>query len=68
MQSRAESLELLLEAPAIVLSTFKPSKANVKGGQNGSLILKIAPGEVISCIALKLQLLTRVAPGDIGTI
>jgi hypothetical protein len=53
LQSRAESIELLLEAPAIVLSTFKPSKANVKGGQNDSLILKIAPGEVISCIALK---------------
>ena len=44
--SRAKSPEVLLERPLFTLSTFKPSKDNVKVLKNGSLSLKIAPSEV----------------------
>lgn len=37
---------MLLETPAITLSTFKPSKDSVKEVEGDRLFLKLAPGEV----------------------
>ena len=49
---RAESPEVLLETPSIILSSFKPDKANTRELQDGTLSIKLAPGEVdaISCV------------------
>ncbi|TAQ89875.1 hypothetical protein B7494_g1810 [Chlorociboria aeruginascens] len=44
-ESRGELLEGLPERPPIAFSTFKPSKDNVRELENGTLSLKIAPGE-----------------------
>lgn len=57
--SRAESPEVPLERPSITLSSFKPSRDTVRKLGNGKVLLKIAPGEVVSIIILLTSILTN---------
>ncbi|KAH7382823.1 hypothetical protein BKA64DRAFT_629692 [Cadophora sp. MPI-SDFR-AT-0126] len=43
--SRGESPEVLLQQPAVSLSSFKPTKGNVKDFEAGAVRVKLAPGE-----------------------
>lgn len=45
-ESRAASPELPVPRPSIIFSTLRPSKETIRELTDGSLLLKLAPGEV----------------------
>jgi polynucleotide 5'-hydroxyl-kinase GRC3/NOL9 len=47
-ESRVGSPEIVIDKPSIPFSSFKPSKSNVKELKDGSLLIRLAPGEVRS--------------------